>query len=299
MYYDALRTFITVAETKNFTKTAEKLHISQPSVSLHIKNLEKEFQTELFVRTPKQFHITPTGDLLYHRARQIVQIYEQTKQDILAHHHAIQGELKVGASFTIGEYILPGLLVDLQKQFPNLELQITIGNTEEIVKSVRDLKVDVGLIEGQTNEKELTVEPFKEDRLCIVAGTDHPLARKDKVTIHDLQNQIWITREIGSGTRAYMDHVLRSLGIKVKAKHSISSSQGIKEFIIEGTGLSLLSASVIDRDIKEQNLSIIKLDGHPFKRTLSCIYSPIMLQKQNVQMFRNKLLQRFEQENLI
>lgn len=115
MHYDALKTFVTLAEVKNFTKTAELLLMSQPSVSMHIKNLEKEFQTKLFERSPKYLKITPTGEILYDRAKQMITIYEQTRQDILDHHNSIKGELKIGASFTIGEYILPSLLFDLQK----------------------------------------------------------------------------------------------------------------------------------------------------------------------------------------
>lgn len=111
MYYDVLKTFIAVVEEKNFTKAAEKLMISQPSVSLHIKNLEKEFQTALLNRSPKHFTTTPTGDILYQRAKQMVFLYEQAKAEIYAHHHYVKGELKIAASFTIGEYILPPLLV--------------------------------------------------------------------------------------------------------------------------------------------------------------------------------------------
>ena len=199
MNNEALKTFVTLAEVKNFTKTAELLLMSQPSVSLHIKNLEKEFQTQLFLRSPKFLKITPTGEILYDRAKQIITIYEQTKQDILEQHNIIKGELKIGASFTIGEYILPSLLIDLQKDYPDLELQVIIGNTEEIVQSVRLFQVDIGLIEGQTNEKELSVHPFLQDELFIISSNDHKLANKNDVTITDLQNQSWITRESGFG----------------------------------------------------------------------------------------------------
>ena len=113
MHYDTLKTFITLVEVKNFTKTAEILRMSQPSVSLHIKNLETEFNTTLFRRSPKSLKITPTGEILYERAKQMITIYEQTRQDILEHHNSIKGELKIGASFTIGEYILPSLLLEL------------------------------------------------------------------------------------------------------------------------------------------------------------------------------------------
>ncbi|RFU70379.1 LysR family transcriptional regulator [Peribacillus saganii] len=289
MYYDALKTFVTVAEVKNFTKTAEMLRMSQPSVSLHIKNLEKEFQTQLFVRSPKWLKITPTGEILYERAKQMITIYEQTRQDILEHHNSIKGELKIGASFTIGEYILPSLLFDLQKKYPELELQVIIGNTEEITESVRMYNVDIGLIEGQTNENEVTVNPFMKDELFIVSSPYHSLACRDEATIADLQDQAWITREVGSGTREYLNHVIRSNGLKIKSMLTISSNQGIKETLIHGMGLSLLSRSVIERDLQNGNLSIIKLKDHSFTRTLSYIYSPIMQDKKNVKTFISAL----------
>ncbi|NMD71022.1 LysR family transcriptional regulator [Bacillus sp. DNRA2] len=293
MHYDGLKTFVTLVEVKNFTKTAEILLMSQPSVSLHVKNLEKEFQTQLVQRSPKTVKITPTGELLYERAKQIITIYEQTKQDILEHHHAIKGELLIGASFTIGEYILPTLLIDIQKEYPELELKVMIGNTEEIVHCVKMYEVDIGLIEGQTNEKSLTVQPFLQDELVIVASTNHELASMDEVTIEDLQNQTWLSRETGSGTRDYLSHVIRSNGLKVKSLLTISSTQGIKETLINGLGLSLLSQSVIQRDLQQGTLKVIKLNNQSFTRTLSYVYSPIMQEKKNVNIFIQALKKKW------
>ncbi|ANE46512.1 LysR family transcriptional regulator [Paenibacillus swuensis] len=292
MYYDALKTFVTLAEVKNFTKTAEKLLISQPSVSLHIKNLEQEFQTQLFQRSPKFLKITPTGELLYDRAKQMISLYEQTREEILEHHQVIQGKLRIGASFTIGEYVVPALLVELQSDYPDLELEVTIGNTEEIVESVRLFKVDVGLIEGQTNEKELRVQPFMEDELHLVASANHPLAKKANITLADLNNQIWLTREDGSGTREYLEHVIRSNGLKVKSMLTVSSNQGIKETMISGlNALSLLSYKVIERDIHHRQLTILSIPDHTFKRMLSSVHSPIMASKKNVAAFMSALHQ--------
>jgi LysR family transcriptional regulator, transcriptional activator of the cysJI operon len=293
MNYDELKTFVTLAEVKNFTKTAEVLVMSQPSVSLHIKNLEKEFQTKLFKRSPKFLQITPTGEILYERAKQMIAMYEQTRQDILEHHHSIKGELIIGASFTIGEYILPSLLIDLQTTYPELELHVVIGNTEEIVQLVRLYQVDIGLIEGQTNEKDLMVEPFMKDELFMVASVHHELAKMNTVTIQDLQNQTWITRENGSGTREYLNHVIRSNGLKAKSFITISSSQGIKETLINGMGLSLLSYSVIEREIKQGILSILELTNLSFPRTLSLVYSPIMMEKKNVKTFISSVREKW------
>ncbi|MFE4813082.1 LysR family transcriptional regulator [Peribacillus simplex] len=290
MYYDALKTFVTLVEVKNFTKTAEMLLMSQPSVSLHIKKLEEEFQTKLFLRSPKFLKVTLTGEILYDRAKQMITIYEQTRQDIQEHDRSIKGELKIGASFTIGEYILPSLLIDLQEDYPELELQVVIGNTEEIVQAVRLYKVDIGLIEGQTNEKELSVHPFMQDELFIVSSNNHELANKDEVEITDLHDQAWVTREVGSGTREYLNHVIRSNGLKIKSILTISSNQGIKETLIKnGAGLALLSRSVIERDVQNKILSIIQVKKESFNRTLSYVYSPIMEDKKNVKTFITEL----------
>ncbi|UYG95115.1 LysR family transcriptional regulator [Cytobacillus firmus] len=293
MHYDALKTFVTLAEVKNFTKTAELLLMSQPSVSMHVKNLEKEFQTKLFQRSPKYLKITPSGEILYDRAKQMITIYEQTRQEILDQQHTIKGDLKIAASFTIGEYILPPLLLDLQNEYPELNLQITIANTEEVVLLTRSHHVDIGLIEGQTNEKELIVTPFLEDELFIVTSNQHPLAQKEEATIADLQDQAWIMRENGSGTREYFNHVVRSNGLKVKSLLTISSNQGIKETLINGLGMSILSGSVVARDVKQNNLCIIKVESQEFKRTLSYVLSPIMQEKRNVSIFIEALSERW------
>jgi DNA-binding transcriptional LysR family regulator len=268
--------------------------MSQPSVSLHIKNLEKEFQTKLFQRSPKYLKITPSGEILYDRAKQMITIYEQTRQEILEQQNTIKGDLKIAASFTIGEYILPPLLLDLQNQYPELNLQVTIANTEEVVQSTRSHHVDIGLIEGQTNERELIVTPFLEDELFIVTSNQHPLVQKEETTIADLQNQQWIMRENGSGTREYFNHVVRSNGLKVKSLLTISSNQGIKETLINGLGISILSGSVVERDVKQNNLSIIKVKNQEFKRTLSYVLSPIMQEKKNVSIFIEALGEKWK-----
>lgn len=296
MYYEELKTFVTLSEVKNFTKTAEILMMSQPSVSLHIKNLEKEFQTQLFQRSPKFLKITPTGEILLDRAKQMIHLYEQTKQDILEHHHAIRGELKIGASFTIGEYILPALLADLKQQYPELVLQIIIGNTDEIVQYVKSFKVDIGLIEGKTDEKEITVQPFMQDELVIIANAHHKLATKPFISMNDLQNEDWISRESGSGTEKYLNHFWHSNGLKVRSLLTISSNQGIKEAVIHGLGLSMLSKNAINRDLKLEELIVLPLKHQPLYRTFSYVLSPIMHEKGNVKSFLHVLQTKWSQK---
>lgn len=289
MYYDALRTFVTVVEEKSFTKAAEKLLISQPSVSVHIKNLEKEFQTSLFLRSPKLLKITPSGEILYTRAKQMIQIYEHTKRDIYEHHHLVKGTLTIGASFTIGEYVLPSFLAKLQAQYPDINVNVTIGNTKEIAQLVRHFKLDVGLIEGQTDDHELHIEPFMEDELVVVAGTAHPLAAQQHVAISELQNEGWVARETGSGTRAYLDLMMSSNGLKMKSMLTISSNQGVKEAVMQNLGLSVLSKSAIKQDVAQGNLAILNLDTELFKRKFSYIYPTTNGQNKIVELFLHLL----------
>ncbi|MDM5250938.1 MULTISPECIES: LysR family transcriptional regulator [unclassified Lysinibacillus] len=292
MLYDALKTFITLVEVNNFTKASEILHISQPSVSLHIKNLEQELQTTLFIRSPKSVQITPTGEILYKRAKQMMAIAEVAREDILAYHHEIQGTLVIGSSFTIGEYILPPIIASLQQQFPQLELQVIIGNTEEIIQYTKLLQVDIGLIEGQSNDNEVIIKPFMQDELFIVSASSHPLVKKSTITVADLQQQNWVAREEGSGTRYYLDHLFRTNGLQVRSLLTISSNQGVKESVIQGLGLSLLSASVIERELKNGDINILPLEGQQFMRTFSYLYSPTMKNKRNVDTLIEALLKK-------
>lgn len=289
MNLEELQTFIKLCEIKNFTKTAELLSMSQPTVSLHIKNLEQQFQTQLIQRSPKQVSVTPTGEILLDQAKQILQLYDQTKQQILEHHHSIQGDLTIGASFTIGEYILPRLLVQFKTLHPHLSLQIVIGNTEEIVEAVKKFKVDVGLIEGTTNEKSLIIEPFMKDELVVIAPSTHALATKAQLCVTDLQNEEWLSREVGSGTRTSLTHFLHANGLKIKSILTISSNQGIKQSVMNGLGLSLLSQYVVNKEVESGDLATLQLDTPPLIRTLSAIYSPIMLKKGNVKTFLDML----------
>lgn len=285
MYYDALRTFIAVVDEGNFSRAAEKRLISQPSVSVHIQNLEKEFETILFVRSPKYLQLTSSGEILYERAKQIIQIYESTKVEIAERNHSINQELTIGASFTIGEYILPGLLEELTNFYPNVKLEVIIGNTDEIVEHVKHLRVDIGVIEGQSNEKSLEIIPFMKDELRIVASYGHPISLMRNTSIEKLQNETWVTRETGSGTRAYLEHVLRSYGLKTKNVISISSTQGVKEAVIRGMGFSLLSEAAVIREVNSQHLAIVSVNEKPFLRRFSYVTSPLAMKKEVLDQF--------------
>jgi DNA-binding transcriptional LysR family regulator len=257
---ELFKIFIAVAEERNFTKAGERLNLSQPSVSLHIKHLEQEFDTLLIDRSPKYKHIrlTPAGELLYKRAKQMLSFYEETKETVINFYNELKGTLRIAASFTVGEYVLPALLVQFQKQYPQVEFDVIIENTEAVAQSVRSLQVDIGLIEGPIHYADLLVQTFMKDEMVLVVPNNHPCAYKPfrRDAFH---NQNWVAREAGSATRQYMDNFLQTYDLQVNKVTSISSNQGVKEAVVNGMGITMLSLWVVKRAAEQKDLSIISL----------------------------------------
>ena len=289
MQIEELKTFMAVADLKNFTRAAEHLNMSQPTVSLHIKHLEEELHTPLFMRARKVFYITPAGELLYERTAQLLQLVQQTKEDILWQHNEVIGVLRVAASYTIGESVLPEVLVRLNNKHPNLQLEISIVNTEEVETSVRELRCDIGLIEGTIKSSELSIQPFKEDKLILVTSSQHALVTSPQITIEDLLHAHWVMREKGSGTREYTDYLLQAIGHVKPSKTIISSNEGVKQTVLKGLGIAAVSIHTVKDELEQGRLVKLSVDIPPQTRTFSVLSSPIMINQQNVKVFLQEL----------
>lgn len=267
MHMDEIETFITLVQEQNFTKAALKRSISQPTVTVHLKNLEREFSTTFLTRTTKQLHLTPEGKLFYQEALTMRHSYRRLQETFNIRRNQAGGLLKIGASFTIGEYLLPRILATMQKQYPQLDFQITISNTDSIVKAVRQFDVDIGLVEGTSHVSDVTQTPFKQDRLLIVTSPSNPCLYK---SINDLQNQSWVIREEGSGTRRSFEHLIDTNHLLVASSLVISSTQGIKESVKNGLGLALLSEATIQEELDLGTLKEINI--HSISETRSFFY---------------------------
>ncbi|MBD0383014.1 LysR family transcriptional regulator [Paenibacillus sedimenti] len=291
MIIDTLTVFAAVCEQRNFSRAAELLHISQPGVSQHIRNLEDELAAKLLHRSPKQVKLTEAGEILYKRAKQILALYDEAKQEINLLQHTVSGSLKIGASFTIGEYMLPRLLAEYANQYPQVDAVVNIGNTLEIVQSVRDNDLDIGLVEGQVQDTELHITPFMKDELILIAPPSHPLSGERAVNPDRLQNQIWILRESGSGTRAFSDQFIHDAGLRIKRSYVFNSSQGVKESVAAGLGIAILSRSIVRKELESGELSEIPLKGNAFTRDFFMIskhnHSPTMAMNVFIQKVTN------------
>ncbi|GMK38893.1 LysR family transcriptional regulator [Paenibacillus sp. CCS19] len=290
MIVETLRVFVTAAEQSNFSRAAELLNLSQPGVSLHIRNLENEFGTKLMVRSPKLVKLTEAGAILYHRAKEILASYEAAKQDIFRLHDRVTGPLHIGASFTIGEYVLPRLLAEFAEQYPQVEMDLTIGNTEEIVQSIRESKLDLALVEGEVTVTDLIITSYMRDEMILVAASSHPLSSLRIVETGLLHDQVWVLRENGSGTRAFSDQFIQQADLRMKRSYVFNSSQGVKEAVSAGLGIAILSRLVVRRELEAGEMTEIPMKGIRLDRTFSLIRTPDQVPTMAVQAFVEKLL---------
>lgn len=268
---DPLKVFVTVIEQKNFSRAGDILNLSQPGVSLHIRNLENELGTKLIYRSPKLVQITEPGKILYRHAKQMLNHYETAKREINEFNNVVSGTMKIGASFTIGEYYLPKVLAEFAAQYPMVDIQIIISNSNDVIQGIRSNKLDIGLIEGETDYKDIDVRPFMNDEMIVVVPPDHPLSQMDLIEGNMLQNQTWVLREQGSGTRTYSDKLLGSLELNIKKTFIFTSIQGVKEAVMAGLGIALLSRLTVQKELKSNELKTFHLKNEPIIRPFSIV----------------------------
>ncbi|WP_216827713.1 LysR family transcriptional regulator [Alkalihalobacterium elongatum] len=273
MSIDNLRIYVTVVEQKNFSRAAKLLNVSQPNVSLHIRNLENEFGATLLHRSPKQVKVTEEGKILYVKAKQMLSLYDEAKQEMDDRKNIVQGTLKIGASFTIGEYILPKILAEYASENRGVTVEVTVANTEEVIERIRGNDLDIGLVEGEVSHIDIEVQPFMEDEMIVIAPRNHTLAQLKVVKPEMLQEEVWIWRESGSGTRAYSDRFMLELNLDVKHSFIFSSSQGIKEAVSEGLGIAMISKWTVRKELQAGTIKKLNINNQKFVRQFSLVQS--------------------------
>lgn len=277
--------FIEVAERKNFTRAAEALHMTQPAISQYIAAFEKEIGVKLIERTNKSVELNKAGEMVYLYAKSIVKEYEHMKSLISDMKSEPGGELQIGASYTIGEYHLPKLLAKLQEQYPSIIPYITIGNTEDIGSKLLQRDIDIGLIEGDFFHKQIHIESFATDVMYLI-GSSEEFISEQKITHKELENQTWIIREEGSGTRRMLEEFLKFNKINPKRVITLGSTQTIKEGVESGLGISLLSQLTFQKELELHRIVKLSTSGTPIKRNFSIIKYDQVFQPKTLQVFQ-------------
>lgn len=288
-----LLVFKDVAETKNITLSAKKLHMSQPSISLQIQNLENQYGARFFDRTNKGVTLTKEGEIFYAHVRSVLDILSSAKEQINALAKGQRGLIYLGATLTIGEYILPNILAFLYKTNPDVDFKVKIANTESISQDVLEKKIHIGLIEGPVpRHKDLSVEKFWEDELVVVLPYFHSWASRKSITIAELPHERLVTREKGSGTRKVMEMALKERGLDpehLNISMELGSTQAIKQVVSAGLGITIISALTVSREDDQKNFRTLKIQDSPIYRPLSILTNAQTNQSKDERLLINLL----------
>jgi len=265
-----LRIFITVAALQNMSAAAEKLFITQPSVSQAIKELEQYYGVRLFERLSKKLYLTESGEALLKYATHLIQSFDEMETMIKNKSNSIS--LRIGSSITIGSSLINRILNKFGEEHPDVKTQVFVRNTREIEKMLLSSELDVALVEGRVASKDLVAKSFYEDQLILVVGKEHPFYGRDKLSVYDLQGEDVISREDGSGSKIIFDNVLKEYHVDVHVSWSSPDILAIKEAAIQSRGIAVLSSLVVENELKKGTLHKITLEEVSLSRAIYVVY---------------------------
>lgn len=280
-----LSVFISVADKRNFSRAAEELHMTQPAVSQQIQLLEKYIGAKLLLRTNKSVKLTKAGEIVYLHAKEITGLYKRMSMLVNELNNEPSGLLKIGASYTFGEYVLPHILAKLKELFPNIVPSVQIGNTRDIAKAIISHEIDVGIVEGEISQKKIYIKTVSTDQMYIVAGGKYPIYYNKEVTRRQVEQENWIVREEGSGTRDATEKLFQSLQIRPTRLMEFGSTQLIKEAVEAGLGVSYLSELTIKKERLLGTIQLLNVKGTPIKRNFSVITESPELHTKSMNLF--------------
>ena len=269
-----VQVFRAVAEEKSFRRAAEKLHISQPSTSQHVQLLEEELGVRLLERNSGGIRLTPAGDILLAFARQATRQSQRVIAQLAALEGQSGGQLKLAASTTVAQYVLPRILGLFLKQNPRVELSVKSGNTEQVTAWVVSGEAGLGLIEGPPTQKEVAIDPFLEDRLLLIVARSHPWATTASVPLAMLETEPILMREQGSGTRHVIERALKRAGLRLNQLQlamELDSTEAIVSGVEAGLGTGFVSELAIRKELRLKTLATVEVVGLEIRRAFSII----------------------------
>jgi DNA-binding transcriptional LysR family regulator len=271
MDLEKLRVFSAVAAVGNVTHAAARLGTSQPAVSKQLADLEQTLGVALFDRLPRGVRLTEAGQLLARHATQIFAIESRAEQELAELRGVRRGSLAVGASTTIGSYLIPGVFGAFHRAHPDVSLSLEIANTASIQAMVRDGRIDLGLTEGFVPGAEFDVRVVDHDEMVAIAAGDHALGRRARVRLADLLREPLIVRERGSGTRDVIEAALAEHGASVTPVMALGSTEAVKRAVAAGLGVAFVSRLALDLELASGALCVVALSDFALERALHMV----------------------------
>jgi DNA-binding transcriptional LysR family regulator len=269
-----LRVFRIVADSLNFRRAADELHLTQPAVTAQVKSLEESLGIALFDRIGRDISLTPAGTTLLQYVRQIEALTNEAVAALAPFGGQEGVELRIGASHTIAVYLLPGLLPQLLEEWPRLRIHIMSGSTNEVLHALTMHQIGVGLIEAPAFRPELKVEVFAEDELTLIVRPNHRWAKKPMIKAAELVQEEILLREMGSGMRRFVEEYLERNGVlrqQLRTSIDMNSTEGIISAVEAGIGVGFAPCLAIERAMKLGTVKAIPLEHGPIRRQLSVV----------------------------
>ena len=265
--------FLAVCKYMNFTKASEELNITQPAVSQHIHHLEQEYQTKLFEYKGKKLFLTPTGKLLLNAATTMKHDEIFLRKNMLQQ----EGETRhmvLGATLTIGEFMMPQLLSQYLQKYPTISVDLQIANTHQLLKKIDNGEIDFALVEGYFEKRDYDSLMFSKEPYIAVCGKDNPQSDK-KQSLEQLLNEKLVLREQGSGTREILERYLESKNFSLKdfkLMLETNNIQAIKHFVMEGKGITFLYQITVQKELQQGKLKQVYLPDFPLSHEFNFIW---------------------------
>jgi DNA-binding transcriptional LysR family regulator len=264
-----LKAFCLVVEMRSFSKAGEAIFVTQSAMSHLIKNLEDEIGVKLINRSGKKVIPTPAGWLFYNQSKKILEAYKTLGNDINKLIKEIKGPINLGASTTVAKYLLPQVLYDFSKRYPEVQINLTVSNTEAIINELQQGNIDLGIVEGNIKNKGIALEEIADDEIVLIASDENPLAKKGHITQQDFLFQPFIMPQAGSGLREFIEDFLQTLKMElkdIKVSMTLGDSELIVQMVQSGLGISFVSKWTVFRPIKEGTIKVLKLPGKSLYR---------------------------------
>lgn len=274
MFDFRLKVFYTVAQKLSFTKAAQSLFITQPAVTKHIRELEQQLSVGLFRRNGNSIALTPAGQLLLKHAQKIQEAYIVLENELAQFSSMAGGHLRVGASTTLAQYVLPGILALFKTAHPVVDLSFITGNSEQIEHRLMQGQLDVGVVEGNSHHPQVMYEPLARDEIVLVTKADSKFARKTEIKPEQLSSIPLVLREQGSGTRDVLMQALSEVGIHAKDLQTellLDSSESIKQYLLHADCAAFLSLHSVTKELQQREMTVIDIKGLDIYRTFQFI----------------------------
>lgn len=278
-----LQIFVAVADCGKMRAAAERLHISQPSVSQAVRELESYYNIKLFERLSQRIYITETGKKLLPYARHIIDSFETMEGFI--NDTSSGNVIQVGGSVSVGTRLLPPMIKSLENEVPDVDVCVIVDNTAAIEGKIQRSELDIAVVEGIVRSDELVKKDIYDDELVLVVGPEHELFNHPGIKLKELTKHALISRESGSVERNQFEQFLLEHDIKMKNKWSCSNTETIKKAVLNGEGIAILSRMVIEKEIAAGEVRVLNVENTRMKRKIKLIYHKNKYISQSMKQF--------------